>query len=159
MVAFRKFAWMVVADIRPVYTTLEFWYGTDKNGTGAIKKSSVHSFTLQFFPVPNNFISAFGTRTKLKCSFRFRLAESLLPSTHASCAVSKWRMECFRKFLFNFFKKRRLPYRKTRTIAERLDKMALFAFGVFALSRLLYIALYLIILILRYFFKLKFQIF
>ena len=88
---------MQFAHSRPVYTTLEFWYGTDKNGTGAIKKSSVHSFTLQFFPVPNNFISAFGTRTKLKCSFRFRLAESLLPSTHASCAVSKWRMESFRK--------------------------------------------------------------
>ena len=28
------------------------------------------------------------------------------------------------------------PYRKTRTNAERLDKMALFAFRVFALSRL-----------------------
>ena len=32
---------------------------------GALKKSSVHSFTLQFLPVPNNFISAFGMRTNL----------------------------------------------------------------------------------------------
>ena len=82
---------------RPVYTTPDFWYGTDKNGTGAKKKNPVHSFTLQFFPVLNNFISAFGTRTKLKCSFRIRSAKSLLPSTHASCAVSKWRIESFRK--------------------------------------------------------------
>ena len=49
------------------------------------------------FPVPNNYISAFGTRTKLKCSLRIRSTESLLPSTHVSCAVSKWRMESFRK--------------------------------------------------------------
>ena len=60
----EKYKIMKTRNIRPVYTTLEFWYGTDKNGTGAIKKSSVHSFTLQFFPMPNNFISAFGTRTK-----------------------------------------------------------------------------------------------
>ena len=83
----------------------DFWYGTDKNGAGAKKKSSIHSFTIQFFPVPNNFISAFGTRTQLKCSFRIRSAESLLPSTDASCAVSKWRMEGIRKIFSSIFLK------------------------------------------------------
>ena len=43
------------------------------------KKNSVHSFTLQFFPVLNNFISAFGTRTKLKCSFRIRQQNHFYP--------------------------------------------------------------------------------
>ena len=32
---------MKVSFSRPVYTTADFGYGTDKNGTGAKKKSSV----------------------------------------------------------------------------------------------------------------------
>ena len=66
------------------------WYGCQKVEFGSFIYTSI-------FPVLNNFISAFGTRTKLKCSFRIRSAESLLPSTHASCVVSKWRMESFWK--------------------------------------------------------------
>ena len=48
-----------------------------------------------------------------------------------------WRVQFPEDFLLNLFKKWRLPCRKTRTIAERLNEVALFAFGVFALSRLL----------------------
>ena len=47
-----------------------------------------------------------------------------------------WRVQFPEDFLLKLFKKRRLPCRKTRT-SERLDEVALFAFGEFALSRLL----------------------
>ena len=62
------------------------WYGCQKVEFSSFIYTSI-------FSRANNFIFAFGTRTKLKCSFRIRSAESLLPSTHASSVVSKWRME------------------------------------------------------------------
>ena len=128
----------VCLDLRPVYTTLEFWYGTDKNGTGAIKKNSVHSFTLQFFSRAKQFYFCvwYANQTQMFV----QISVSRITSTQYACVLCCFKMadgEFPEEFLFNFFKKRRLPYRKTRTIAERLDKMALFAFGVFALSRLL----------------------
>ena len=66
------------------------WYGCQKVEFSSFIYTSI-------FSRANNFISAFGTRTKPKCSFRIRSAESLLPSTHASSVVSKWRMESFWK--------------------------------------------------------------
>ena len=78
-----------------------------------------------------HFLSTFGTRTKLKCSFRIRSAESLLPNTHVTCAVPKWWVECFQKSFSSISFKSTDSYRKSGTIVERLNKMALFAFLVF----------------------------
>ena len=122
---------------RPVYTTPDFWYGTDKDGTCAKKESSVHSFTLRFLPVPNNFISAFWYANQTQVFVQDSV--SRITSTQYACVLCCFKMpdgEFPEDFLLNFFKKRRLPCRKAITIAGRLDKMALLAFGVFTLSRL-----------------------
>ena len=98
---------------RPVYTTPDFWYGTDKNGTGAKKKefgsfiyTSIFSRAKQFY-----FCVWYANQTQMFVQD----SVSKITSTQYACVLCCFKMadgEFPEEFLFNFFKQRRLPYRK-----------------------------------------------
>ena len=129
----------IVCEIysRPVYTTPDLWYGTDENGRGAKKEfssfiyTSIPSRDKQFY---------FCVWSANQTQIFVQDSVSRIASNQYACVLCCFKM-AGGKFpvasLLNFFKKRTLPCRKTRTAAERLDKMAIFVYGMFALSRLL----------------------